>query len=52
MTKINPTGTAAIIYSTFLGGSDLEEGRGIGLDAAGPVYVAGFTSSATFPGCR
>jgi len=47
--KLDPTGTA-IVYSTFLGGSDLEEGRGIGLDAAGHVYVAGFTSSATFPG--
>ena len=49
VTKLNATGTA-IIYSTYLGGSGLEEGRSITLDAAGNAYVTGFTDSSNFPG--
>jgi hypothetical protein len=47
--KINPTGTA-IVYATFLGGSGDDEGQGIAVDGAGNAYVAGQTSSTTFPG--
>jgi hypothetical protein len=36
-------------YSTFLGGSGLEEADGIAVDWAGSAYVAGVTQSANFP---
>lgn len=49
VTKINAAGTA-IVYSTFLGGSDIDESLGIAADAAGNVYITGWTSSTTFPG--
>jgi hypothetical protein len=48
VTKLNPTGSA-LIYSTFLGGSGLDEGRGIATDAIGNAYVTGYTSSPNFP---
>lgn len=46
--KLNPKGTASI-YSTFLGGSDLDGVAGIAVDAAGNAYVAGVTASRDFP---
>jgi hypothetical protein len=49
VTKINPAGTA-IVYSTFLGGTNVDEGDSIALDCAGNAYVTGFTLSTTFPG--
>ncbi len=48
VTKINATGTA-LIFSTFLGGSNFEWGRGIALDAANNVYITGQTKSSNFP---
>ncbi|HYZ85932.1 MAG TPA: SBBP repeat-containing protein [Bryobacteraceae bacterium] len=48
VTKINPTGTA-LIYSTFVGGTNFEWGRGIAIDSANNVYVTGQTKSANFP---
>ena len=36
------------VFSTFLGGSGSEAGRGIGVDVTG-VYVTGFTESPNFP---
>jgi Beta-propeller repeat len=48
VTKLNATG-AALVYSTFLGGSNFEWGRGIAIDAAGSAYVTGQTKSANFP---
>src|SRR5439155_5258528 len=45
--KLNETGTA-LVYSTYLGGSDDDLGYGIAVDAAGAVYVTGGTSSADF----
>lgn len=48
VTKLNSTGSA-LIYSTFLGGSDVDGGRGIAVDSAGNAYVAGFTNSSEFP---
>ncbi|MBV9280640.1 MAG: SBBP repeat-containing protein, partial [Chloroflexi bacterium] len=46
--KLNPAGTA-LLYSTYLGGSQDEEGTGIALDARGDAFVVGFTESANFP---
>jgi concanavalin A-like lectin/glucanase superfamily protein/beta-propeller repeat-containing protein len=49
VTQINAAGTATV-YSTFLGGGGSDVANGIALDGAGNAYVAGSTSSATFPG--
>jgi len=46
--KLNPTFTARV-YSTYLGGSGNDAGRGIAVDSAGSAYVTGFTTSANFP---
>ena len=46
--KLNPAGSG-LVWSTYLGGSGGEEGRGITLDTRGNVYVAGLTTSANFP---
>ncbi|HMH53502.1 MAG TPA: SBBP repeat-containing protein [Candidatus Acidoferrum sp.] len=48
VTKLNATGSA-LVYSTYLGGSGVEAGRGIAVDSAGNVYVTGETDSADFP---
>jgi len=47
VTKMNPSGTG-IIFSTFLGGTFFDEGRGLAVDATGNIYVAG-TASNLFP---
>ncbi len=46
--KLNPAGTA-LVYSVYLGGGDLHEGRAIAVDASGSAYVTGWTISADFP---
>ncbi len=46
--KYNPTG-AALVYSTFLGGSDFDQGTAITVDSQGAAYVAGNTNSPNFP---
>lgn len=48
VTKVNTTGTA-IVYSTFLGGNNREQGVGIAVDVSGNAYVTGFTQSPNFP---
>ena len=48
VTKLNATATA-LIYSTFLGGSDREEATAIALDANGRAAIAGYTASNDFP---
>ncbi len=52
VTELNPTGSA-LVYSTYLGGSDPSgygtSGYGIALDAAGNAYVTGNTGATNFP---
>jgi len=48
VTKLNPTGTA-LVYSTYLGGSNTDGGDAIAIDSSGNAYIAGFTYSTDFP---
>jgi hypothetical protein len=43
------TGAAALVYSTYLGGSSFDEGYGVTVDPTGATYVTGFTYSKDFP---
>jgi hypothetical protein len=47
VTEVSPTG--ALLYSTYLGGSQADYGTGIAVDTSGNVYVSGYTSSTDFP---
>ncbi len=47
VTKLNPAGSARV-YSTYLGGTGGDRGKGIAVDRAGSAYVTGFTSG-SFP---
>ncbi len=38
-----------LIYSTYLGGTELDQGHGIAVDASGAAYVTGYTKSSDFP---
>jgi hypothetical protein len=50
LAHLNPgLGAKALVYSTFLGGSDMNEATSIVLDPAGRVIVSGFTLSTDFP---
>jgi hypothetical protein len=46
--RLNPTGSD-FVYSTFLGGSDLDYGNAIAVDVAGNAYVIGQTGSTDLP---
>jgi len=48
VTKIDPI-RKAIVYSTYLGGRDIDEGHSIAVDSLGNAYVVGFTASDNFP---
>ncbi len=48
VSELNPTGTA-LLFSTYLGGSQADEGLAIAVDTSGHVYVAGQTFSSDFP---
>jgi hypothetical protein len=46
--KLDPSGSH-LLYSSFLGGSDVDYGLGIALDQFGNAYVTGSTQSTDFP---
>lgn len=48
VTKLSSSG-AAMVYSTYLGGSRVDEGYGIAIDESGSAYVTGVTRSTDYP---
>lgn len=48
VTQLNPAGSG-LVYSTFLGGVEIDEAHAVALDSAGGVYVTGMTTSHDFP---
>ena len=48
VTKLNAAG-AALVYSTYLGGSGADQAFGLALDSARNAYVVGTTNSSDFP---
>jgi hypothetical protein len=48
VSKLNPSGSA-LVYSTYLGGTDYDAGYAIAIDTQGNAYVTGSTRSSDFP---
>ncbi|HKP53128.1 MAG TPA: SBBP repeat-containing protein [Chloroflexia bacterium] len=48
VTRFTPNGQA-LTFSTYLGGTDVDYGNGIAIDALGRAYVVGYTFSTDFP---
>ncbi len=48
VTKLNAAGSA-LVYSTYLGGSDYDSGAALAVDSDGHPYVSGNTYSGDFP---
>jgi hypothetical protein len=48
VTKLNPTGTAPLVYSTYLGGTGFDTGVSIAVDGSNNAYVVGQTNSTDF----
>jgi hypothetical protein len=48
VTKLNPAGDA-LVYSTYLGGNDIDSPGEIALDSVGNAYLTGVTYSTDFP---
>ncbi len=47
VTKFSPDGTP--LFSTFLGGTQIDQGKGIAIDKDDNIYITGGTNSADFP---
>jgi hypothetical protein len=48
VSKLNPSGSA-LVYSTYIGGSNFQFGNSIAVDASGNSYVTGTTLATDFP---
>jgi hypothetical protein len=48
ITKLNATGSG-LLYSTFIGGSGIDVGRGIAVDSSGNAFVTGYTENSSYP---
>ncbi|MBL0321432.1 MAG: SBBP repeat-containing protein [Ignavibacteria bacterium] len=48
VTKLNSNGST-LAYSTYIGGSNYDAGRGIAVDGSGNAYITGTTGSMNFP---
>lgn len=48
VTKMDQTGSS-LLYSTFIGGAQWEEGSSIVIDSEGNAYISGYTESEDFP---
>jgi hypothetical protein len=48
VTKLNAAGSG-LVYSTFLGGFDIDDALAIAVDGSGNAYVGGETGSSNFP---
>jgi CSLREA domain-containing protein len=48
LAKLNASGSA-LLFSTYLGGSGNEFGRGVGVSSSGSIYLTGNTGSGNFP---
>jgi hypothetical protein len=42
-------GGGALVYSTYLGGTNFDVGKAVAVDSSNNVYVAGYTASYNFP---
>lgn len=45
----NQNGAASLLYSTYLGGSEVDRGQGVAIDNSSNAYITGYTDSANFP---
>ena len=51
LAKLDPAaaGAASLVYSTYVGGNDDDQGYGLAVDGSDVAYVAGFARSPNFP---
>jgi hypothetical protein len=51
VTKLDPrlSGADAVVYSTYIGGTVVDEGNAVAIDNSGRIYLAGTTRSDNFP---
>jgi hypothetical protein len=51
LAEINPnlSGSASLVYGSYLGGGGTDAGTGVAVDASGNAYVTGYTNSSNFP---
>jgi len=48
VTRLNSSGSS-LVYSTFIGGTQFDQGFAVGIDSTGAATVAGYTMSNNFP---
>jgi hypothetical protein len=49
--ELNPTGSS-LVFSTYLGGGDIDQATGVAVNRLGDIYVTGDTLSTDFPTVR